>query len=154
MYAIDKKLRERRIVENNKDEIQVNGLLVMNALAMFISASQLLSQARNKLVDGKLYDQTVIQRAFETAQSAITEIEGTRLAGEIDTYKVDPDIFKGILGIAETSGELCEALCNVMLHDYDFNICYNLTIELGEISEYLATVTTALENERIKNEAE
>jgi len=104
-----------------------------------------LSEARNKLVNKSLYDKEKIERAFNTAQSAFAAIEGTRLDHESDSYPVNPEIFKGVLGIAETSGELCEAMCNVMLHDYDFKICYNILNELNDIDDHQTIIRKEIE---------
>jgi len=122
----------------------VNGQLLINALALSISAGQLLNQVRAKM-EGDLYDQHAINEAHDQAIQALKEINGTNLnSGENDHYKVDPQILHSMLSIASLNAEMNEALCNVMLHDYDFDINYNLLNEIGDIAEQQTRLINAL----------
>ena len=144
---LDEYVKQVVELEHTPDEVKVNGRLLINSLALFVSAGQLLNQVKLKLIDHKKYDGELIHRAFDTAKSALTDIDGTRLMGEDDVYDVDPQIFHGIIGIAATSAELCEALCNVMLHNHDFKMNYNLLLELGEINQYQALMMQSLDGD-------
>ena len=112
----------------------VNGQLLINALALSISAGQLINEVRSKM-EGNRYDRQAIDQAHDQAIQALKELNGTNLSGENDHYKVDPRILHSMLSIASLNAEMNEALCNVMLHDYDFDINYNLLNEIGDIAE-------------------
>jgi len=128
------------------EKVKVNGKLLINSLALFISAGRLLNQVKSK-IDGNLYDGETVNKSYQTALQALHEINGTRLIGEDDSYEVDPNILRSMLAMSATNAEMCEALCNVMLHDHSFEITYNMLNEIGDITQHQSIIVDALDGD-------
>ena len=132
---------------NEKDGIKVNGALLVNAIVLFTSAAKILNEVNQKSLNDKQYDRDSIAKAFEMASHALNELNGAHLVGEYDEYDVDPQIFHGILGIGSLSGELAEALLQVMLTSHDFKVSYNILNEIGDIAKFQTLVIDALDGD-------
>ena len=126
------------------DEIKVNGQLLINAIVLFTSAATLLNEVNKKTFRKERYDRDALAQAFEQAQQAIHELNGTHIREEIDQYNVDPQALHAILGIGSTAGELADALLNVMLTSHNFDISYNVQNEVGDILKFQTLLLDAV----------
>jgi len=140
---LDQYVKDAVRTESRIDEVSVNGRLLINTLALFISAGQMLDQIKKRTFYRKEFDGDTINSAYLTAANAMDDIAGTALNAEEDVYDVDPRVFHAIIGIATESTELCEALYDTLLSDRDFDIV-NLLEENGDINWYQAIMMDTL----------
>jgi len=131
--------------ESQIEQVQIDGRMLINVLAMFISAGQMLDQVKKQVFYGKDYNPDEFNHAYLTVRDAIGEISGVPLSGDLpkDSFDIDPRVFHSIIGIATESTELCEALYDVLLHKNDLDVV-NLLEENGDIHWYQAIMMDAL----------
>jgi hypothetical protein len=131
--------------ESQIDEIKVNGKMLINVLALYISAGQMLDQVKKHIFYGKDYNSDEFNHAYLTIRDAVEDIAGAPLSGDLyeDTFDIDPRVFHAIVGIATESTELCEALYDTLLGKKEMDIV-NLLEENGDIHWYQAIMMDAL----------
>jgi hypothetical protein len=131
--------------ESQIDEIKVNAKMLINVLALYISAGQMLDQVKKRVFYGKEYDGDNFNHAYLTIRDAVEDIAGVPLSGELyeDTVDFDPRVFHAIVGIATESTELCEALYDTLLCRKEMDIV-NLLEESFDVDWYQFILMDAL----------
>lgn len=123
--------------ESKIDEVKINTKMLINVLALYINAGQMLDQVKKHIFYGKDYNGDEFNNAYLTIRDAIEDIAGIPLSGNLyeEAIEVDPRVFHSIIGIATESTELCEALYHSILSKEEFDVV-NLLEELGDVAWY------------------
>jgi len=131
--------------ESKIDEVIVNPTMLINVLALYISAGQMLDQVKKHIFYRKDYNPDEFNHAWLTIRDAVEDIAGAPLSGDLheETFDIDPRVFHSIIGIATESTELCEALYDVLLRKGELDVV-NLLEENGDIHWYQAIMMDAL----------
>jgi len=131
--------------ESQIDSIKINTTMLINVLAMYISAGQMLDQVKKHIFYGKEYKIDEFNHAYMTVRDSLEDVAGVPLSGDLNEELVDfdPRVFHAIVGIATESTELCEALYDTLLGKKEMDIV-NLLEENGDIHWYQAIMMDAL----------
>lgn len=130
--------------ESQIEKVTVNSKLLINVLAMFISAGQMLDQIKKHAYYGKEYKPDDINNAYMTVRDALEDMMGAPINGDLqeDSFEIDPRVFHAIVGISTEATELCEAVYDNLLNKKELDIV-NILEEMGDIMWYASILMDA-----------
>lgn len=136
--------------ESKIDNVIVNEQLLINALVLFSSAGQILDQIKKHVFYKKEYDPEQLNSTWLLANSALDDLKGIPLSGQLNesTIDINPRVFHAIIGIATEATELVEALqSQLMGNELDI---VNVLEENGDIAWYQAIMMDELDGDWVK----
>lgn len=97
------------------DKIEINPVLLMNSLNMFVHSARLLEQIKKFIFYGKPFDKNNLVAALRNIAESHRRLQFTSLESAdqellIQRINIDANLFHAILGVASESGELLETL--------------------------------------------
>lgn len=99
----------------HEDKVEINPVLLMNTLSMFIHSARILELIKKFIFYGKPIEKNDIIHALRNIAEAhrrlqFTSLETVDQSLMVQTIHIDPDLFHAVIGIASESGELLEHL--------------------------------------------